>query len=142
MVGLLFFTNKVNLVGAIESSADVTSIGPFYRLYLGKKDIALILQASASYANYVSNSIGIISSNVLNQGIEAGGINGAIGIGVTYVMARRVTFEVTNEYSMARYWGVLNDHVLDSDSDIVLNFSGLRFSFGFTVLFGKLKENE
>jgi len=143
LVGLLFFTNRVNLVGAIESSADVTSLGPFYRLYIGKKtDIALILQASALWANYVSNSVGIISSNVLNQSVEAGGINGALGLGVTYVMAKRVTFEVTSEYSMARYWGRLSDHELDSESDITLSQSGLRFSFGFTVLFGKLKENE
>lgn len=101
MAGLQLYTNRVNMVGILESTAEVTSIGPFYRLYLGKHpDFALMFLGSAMWANYISSSIGLVSAAQINQNIEAGGINGSLGIGVTYIMAKRVTFEVMSEYSL------------------------------------------
>ena len=57
-------------------------------------------------------------------------------------MVDRISFEVGCDYHQGRFWGTLTDNVLSTENDIVLNRGKFVFSFGFAVLFGKVKEND
>jgi hypothetical protein len=57
-------------------------------------------------------------------------------------MARRVAFDVSCKYSFSHYWGTMSDFELDLEDDIILDLRGLNFTFGFNVLFGKIKQDE
>ena len=51
LLGLQLNTRKVNMLGEIETIADITNFGPVYRLYMGKNpDISLFLNASLKWS--------------------------------------------------------------------------------------------
>jgi hypothetical protein len=143
LLGLQFNTKKVSLLGEIETTADVTNIGPMYRLYFGKDpNIALFLHTSIKWSSYEGLSRGSISFITVDQEIRAQGVLGSLGLGVSYIMARRVAFDVSCKYTLSRYWGTMSDFELNVEDDIILDFRGLNFTFGFNVLFGKIKQDD
>ena len=140
LLGLLFITSNTHLAGYLESNAEVLSVGPWYRLYLGKHpNIALYLQSSIHYSSYFGNTSGVQGIFTINEEMEAKGITGSIGLGVCYVIADRISFEVGFDYNKARFWGTLSDNVMATKNDIIFDRSEYLFSFGITILFGKMK---
>lgn len=143
IVGLAFDASRIHLVGYVESKAEMLNVGPWYRLYLGKHpNLSFYLQSRFQYSSYFGNSSGVHSLFTIDEEVRASGINGSIGLGISYVMVDRISFEVGCDYHQGRFWGTLSDKVLSTDKDIVLDRSKFVFSFGFVVLFGKIKENE
>jgi hypothetical protein len=63
-------------------------------------------------------------------------------IGLSYVMNDRVSFDVGFEYSQSRYWGKISNNSTNETNDIVLDRGGFVFSFGFNVLFERLKKDD
>lgn len=143
LLGLQFNTRKVSLLGEIETTADITNLGPMYRLYFGKNPgISLFLITSVKWSAYDDLSKGTISGVNIHHEISAQGIHGSLGLGISYIMASRVAFDVSCKYTLSRYWGALSDFVANEENDIILDFRGFNFSFGFRVLFGKIKQDD
>ena len=143
VLGLLFTATRTQMIGYINNKAEFLSIGPWYRLYLGKEpNIAFYIQTDLLYSNYYGSSTGVQSLLTIDENLNVAGIHGALGIGLSYVMGDRVSFDVGFEYNQARYWGVVTDNTLATSEDIVLDRSGFIFSFGFHVLFERLKKDD
>lgn len=143
VVGLLFTASRTQMIGYINNKAEFLSIGPWYRLYLGKEpNIAFYIQTALLYSNYFGSSDGVQSLLTISEDLDVSGIHGAVGIGLSYVMGDLVSFDVGFEYNQARYWGVVRDNTLDTSEDIVIDRSGFIFSFGFQVLFERLKRDD
>lgn len=142
-VGIVFLASRTELVGYINSKAEVMAMGPWYRLYLGKiPNIAFYLQPSLLYANYFGESDGGHAFQTIDEDLDLYGLRGGLGIGISYVMGDRVSFDVGCEYNQARYWGKYYDHTLTVEQDIVLNRGEFVFSFGFNVLFERLRRDD
>lgn len=143
VVGLLFIASRAQMIGYINNKAEILGIGPWYRLYLGKEpNIAFYLQTDILYSNYYGESVGVQGFVTIDEYLDVAGIRASLGIGLSYVMGDRVSFDVGFEYSQARYWGVISDNSLDQQHDIVLDRGGFVFSFGFNVLFKRLKQDD
>ena len=143
LFGLSFNAQKAHLIGYVETEAEVLSVGPWYRLYLCKDpNLAFYLQSTLHYASYYGLSTGIQNLITINDEVAASGINGSLGLGVCYAIADIITFEVGCDYHYGRFWGTLRDNTLATEQNIVVNRSKFLFSFGFAVLFGKLKEDD
>jgi hypothetical protein len=143
VVGLMFLASRTELVGYINSKAEVMALGPWYRLYLGKvPNIAFYLQPSLLYASYFGESDGGQALQTIDEDLDLHGVRGGLGIGISYVMGDRVSFDVGCEYNQARYWGRYTDHTLNLEQDIVLNRGEFVFSFGFNVLFERLRRDD
>lgn len=142
LLGLLFSASRTQMIGYINNTAEFLSIGPWYRLHMGNDpNIAFYIQSSLLYSNYYGSSTGVKSLLTVDESLDVAGINGALGIGLSYVMGDRVSFDVGFEYSQARYWGTVSDNSLGTFEDIVIDRSGFVFSFGFSVLFERLKKD-
>jgi hypothetical protein len=143
VVGLLFIASRAQMIGYINNKAEILGIGPWYRLYLGKEpNIAFYLQTDILYSNYYGESVGVQGIVTIDEYLDVAGIRASLGIGLSYVMGDRVSFDVGFEYNQARYWGVISDNSLDQQHDIVLDRGGFVFSFGFNVLFKRLKQDD
>ncbi|MCK5464170.1 MAG: hypothetical protein KAI95_14180 [Bacteroidales bacterium] len=143
LVGLSFDASRAHLIGYIETIAEVLAVGPWYRYYIGKDpNLALYFQSTLQYSSYHGHSAGVQNLVSINEEIAAGGINGSLGLGICYAMADIITFEVGCDFHQGRFWGTLTDNALGTEQDLVLNRSKFAFTFGFTVLFGKLKEDD
>ena len=142
-LGLLFTTSRTQMIGYINNKAEFLSIGPWYRLYVGKEpNIAFYIQTDLLYSNYYGSSTGVQGLFTIDENLDVAGIHGALGIGLSYVIGDRVSFDVGFEYNQARYWGVVKDNTLGTSEDIVIDRSGFIFSFGFQVLFERLKKHD
>lgn len=142
LLGLLFSASRTQMIGYINNTAEFLSIGPWYRLHIGNDpNIAFYIQSSLLYSNYYGSSTGVKSLLTVDESLDVAGINGALGIGLSYVMGDRVSFDVGFEYSQARYWGTVSDNSLGTFEDVVIDRSGFVFSFGFSVLFERLKKD-
>jgi len=143
LLGLSFNASRTHLIGYVESKAEILSVGPWYRLYRGKDpNLSFYLQSMLQYSSYYGNSTGKQSLITIDDEVVASGINGSLGLGICYVMVDRISFEVGCDYHQGRFWGTLTDNVLETEQDIILNRGKFVFSFGFVVLFGKVKEND
>ncbi len=143
VVGLLFIASRTQMIGYVNTKAEVLGIGPWYRLYLGKEpNIAFYLQTNLLYSNYYGASEGVQSFFTIDENLDVQGIWGALGIGLSYVMNDRVSFDVGFEYNQARYWGAINNNITEESDDIVLDRGGFVFSFGFNVLFERLRKDD
>lgn len=143
VVGLVFTATRTQMIGYINNKAEFLNIGPWYRLYLGKDaNIAFYIQTDLLYSNYYGSSTGAQSLLTIDENLDLAGIYGAMGIGLSYVMGDRVSFDVGFEYNQARYWGIIRDNTLGTSEDIVIDRSGFVFSFGFQVLFERLKKDD
>jgi hypothetical protein len=142
MLGLLFSASRTQMVGYVNARAEFLGIGPWYRLYLGKDPhIAFYIQTDILYSDYYGESIGTRALFTVDENLELDGVRASLGIGLSYVVGDRVSFDVGFEYNQARYWGVIRDNVFDSKQDVVLDRGGFVFSFGFNVLFKRLKQD-
>jgi len=143
VVGLLFIASRTQMIGYINNSAEVLGVGPWYRLYLGKvPNIAFYLQTNILYSNYYGESQGVQSFLTIDESLDVSGILGSLGIGLSYVMGDIISFDVGFEYNQARYWGVISDNSIDQKQDIIIDRGGFVFSFGFNVLFKRLKRHD
>ena len=143
MLGLVFLASRTQMIGYVNNKAEVLGIGPWYRLYLGKEpNIAFYLQTDLLYSNYYGESIGVQGLVTIDENLDVSGIRASLGIGLSYVMSDRVSFDVGFEYNQARYWGVISDNSLSQKHEIVLDRGGFVFSFGFNVLFKRLKQHD
>ena len=143
MVGMVFTASRTQMIGYINNIAEILSVGPWYRIYLGKEpNIAFFLQTDLLYSNYHGESIGVQSFVSIDENLDVAGIRGAMGVGLSYVMGDRVAFDVGFEYNQARYWGGITDNILNIQQDIVLDRGGFVFSFGFHILFKRLKQDD
>ncbi len=143
VLGLLFLTSRTQMIGYVDSKAEVLGIGPWYRLYLGKEpNIAFYLQTDILYSNYYGESQGVQSLFTIDESLNVSGIRASLGVGLSYVIGDRVSFDVGFEYNQARYWGVFRNNTIAQKDDIVLDRGGFVFSFGFNVLFERLKRND
>ena len=143
VVGLLFIASRTQMIGYINNKAEVLGIGPWYRLYLGKEpNIAFYLQTDILYSNYYGESNGVQSFITIDENLDVAGMRAALGIGLSYVMGDRVSFDVGFEYNQARYWGEITNHSTEERHDIVLDRGGFVFSFGFNVIFERLKRDD
>ena len=119
------------------------SFGPWYRLHIGENpNLALFLQSTIHYASYFGSTEGIQNLITIDEEIRAKGINASLGIGISYAMADRVVFDVGCDFLRGRFWGTQTDNNLGLSHDIVLDRGKFLFSFGFSVLFGKVREDE
>jgi hypothetical protein len=143
VLGLLFIASRTQMIGYINTKAEVLGIGPWYRLYLGKEpNIAFFLQTDILYSNYYGESEGVQSFITIDENLDVAGIRAALGIGLSYVIGDRVSFDVGFEYNQARYWGEIINNSTEERNDIVLDRGGFVFSFGFNVLFERLKKDD
>ena len=143
MLGLVFLASRTQMVGYVSNEAEVLGIGPWYRLYLGKDpNIAFYLQTDLLYANYYGESKGVQGLITIDESLDVAGFRASLGIGLSYVMGDRVSFDVGFEYNQARYWGVIHNNSISQTQDIVLDRGGFVFSFGFNVLFKRLKKHD
>jgi len=143
MLGLAFLASRTQMIGYVNNKAEVLGIGPWYRLYLGKEpNIAFYLQTDLLYSNYYGESIGVQGLITIDENLDVAGIRASLGVGLSYVMGDRASFDVGFEYNQARYWGVISDNSLSQKHDIVLDRGGFVFSFGFNVLFKRLKQHD
>ena len=143
LVGMVFIASRTQLIGYINNKAEILGIGPWYRLYLGKDpNIAFYLQTDILYSNYYGESQGVQGFITIDEYLDVAGIRASLGIGLSYVMGDRVSFDVGFEYNQARYWGVISDNSIDHQQDIIIDRGGFVFSFGFNVLFERLKRDD
>jgi len=143
LVGMVFIASRTQLIGYINNKAEILGIGPWYRLYLGKDpNIAFYLQTDILYSNYYGESQGVQGFITIDEYLDVAGIRASLGIGLSYVMGDRVSFDVGFEYNQARYWGVISDNSIDHQQDIIIDRGGFIFSFGFNVLFERLKKDD
>jgi len=143
VLGLLFLASRTQMIGYIDNKAEVLGIGPWYRLYLGKEpNIAFYLQTDILYSNYYGESQGVKSLFTIDETLDVSGIRASLGVGLSYVIGDRISFDVGFEYNQARYWGGIKDNILGVQQDIVLDRGGFVFSFGFNVLFERLKKDD
>jgi hypothetical protein len=143
LVGLVFIASRTQLIGYVNNKAEILGIGPWYRFYLGKEpNIAFYLQTDLLYSNYYGEAIGVQGFVTIDEYLDVAGIRASLGIGLSYVMGDRVSFDVGFEYNQARYWGVISNNTIDQKDDIVLDRGGFVFSFGFNVLFERLKKDD
>jgi hypothetical protein len=141
--GLLFLASRTELVGYINSKAEVLALGPWYRLYLGNiPNIAFFLQPSLLYASYFGTSQGQAAFQTVDEDLDLKGVRGGLGIGISYVLGDRMSFDVGCEYNQARLWGYYLDRNLGVEQDVVLNRGEFVFSFGFNVLFERLRTDD
>ena len=143
VVGMMFLASRTELVGYINSKAEVMALGPWYRIYLGKvPNIGFYLQPGILYANYFGESDGRQGSQIINEDLDLAGVGAGLGIGISYVLGDRVSFDVGCEYNQALYWGVYSNHTLGSEQDVKLNRGEFVFTFGFNVLFERLRRDD
>ena len=143
MLGLIMMARRTHTVGYVDTKTEVLGIGPWYRLYVGKiPNIAFYAETSLLYSNYYGRSKGVVAYTNVDETLDLQGAWGALGIGVSYVMGDRVSFDVGCEYNKSRYWGTSYDGVLDVEQDIILDRAEFVFHFGFYILFEKLKRDD
>lgn len=143
LLGIYFTASRTQLVGLINSSAEILSVGPWYRYYIGKDpNIALFLQTSILYSSYFGTSEGNPALLSVDETLEVMGINGSIGLGMSYTIADRICFEVSCSYGQARYWGTYTDFVLYQEIDVSLNRGEMLFDFGIGILFNRIKNDD
>lgn len=142
-LGLLFSASRTQMIGYVNNTAEFLNVGPWYRIYLGKEaNVAFYIQADLLYSNYYGSSTGVQSIFIIDEELDMAGIHGALGIGLSYVMGDRVSFDVGFEYNRSRYWGEAQDNTLGTSEDLIIERSGFIFSFGFQVIFERLKKDE
>jgi hypothetical protein len=94
------------------------------------------------YVNYFGESDGSQAFQIVNENLDLQGVGAGLGIGISYVLGDRVSFDVGCEYNHARYWGMYTDHALNVTQDVALNRGEFVFNFGFNVLFERLRRDD
>lgn len=142
-VGVMFLASRTELVGYVNSDAEVLGLGPWYRIYLGTLPaMAFYLQPSLLYVSYFGEATGRQILQNVDEDLDLQGVSGGLGIGISYVVGDRISFDVGCEYNQARYWGTFTDQNLNSKQDVALNRGEFLFSFSFNVLFERLRKDD
>lgn len=141
LLGVSFSANRSHTLGYTEIRAEVLNIGPWYRIYLGKHpEISFYLQTAVLYSSYNGLSSGLRSFVAIDESLRAIGVSVDLGLGVVYVISDVVSFEVGVDFTEGNYWGEISDNLTNDVNDITVDLSEFSFSFGFAVLFGKIKD--
>lgn len=141
LLGIVFNVFRDHTADYVEVEKELLSIGPWYRLYIGNMtNMGLYTQTSVLYTNYVEHSDGVQGYIQMEQELRGNGISGTLGIGYAYVIADKVTFEVGFDYMFSRFVGELIDLRNDNSQEVTFNRQNYQFSFGFNLLFGKMKK--
>lgn len=140
LLALEFKITKEEMVGIINSSAETMAVGPFYRYYLGiEPAFAFYLQAGVSYASYHGTATSDRAFMLIDEYLDLQGIRGSMGFGLSYVMNDRACFEVGCIYGHSRLWGTYENLITREVHPTVLNHGSMAFTFGFSILFERLK---
>ena len=143
LIGLVFNATRNHSTDFVEVEKEMLSAGPWYRLYLASKsDIGLYLQTSILYTYYVEHSEGFQGFIQIEEELRGHGISGTLGIGFAYVVADIVAFEVGFDYMISGLKGELIDLRNNNSQDLTFQRYNYQFSFGFNLMFGKLKKDE
>ncbi len=143
MLGLVMLARRTHTVGYVDTRTEIMAVGPWYRLYLGKiPNIAFFMETTLLYSSYYGRSQGTVGYTSVDEILDMQGVWGSLGIGVSYVLADRISFDVWCEYNKSRFWGVSTDDILRMERDMILDRAEFVFHFGFYVLFEKLKRDD
>lgn len=143
LVGLVFNATRDHSTDFVNVEKELLALGPLYRLYLGKTtNIGLYLQTSVVYTYYVQQSEGFQGLMLIDQELSGHGIGGTLGIGFAYVIADIVAFEVGFDYLLTSFNGEFINKITGIRKDLTFQRNGYQFSFGFNLMFGKLKKDE
>lgn len=141
LVGLVFNTMRDHSTDYVDSEKEILSLGPFYRLYISNSpNIGLFFQTSVLYTYYVEHSEGLSGFLFIEEELRGHGISGTAGIGFAYVINDIVAFEVGFDYMFSGFKGEIVDLRNGSKNDITFRLHNYQFSFGFNLLFGRLKK--
>ncbi len=140
-LGLWLTTKKEQSNRVVDSKRETLTLGPYASFYLGdNKSGGLYLSAAVMFANYYERNTMQVQAVNIDESASGMGLAFMGGIGYTYVMKRRVGFEVGLNYRYAYYDAKVDDKVANivEGKDIVL--TDFIFRFGFVVLFNSLKK--
>ena len=142
LIGLVFTTTRDQSVGYINIEKEIVTLGPQYKLYFGKKpDMGLHVRAVLLWAYYIENSTGLQGVYFVDESIKGQGIGGDLGFGYTYVIADKVAFEIGFSSMLAYFKGDFTDNYLGTSEALTFNKYDYRFTFGFNILFNRLKDD-
>lgn len=143
LLGFIFNANRRQNSDYIDVEKEVFGVGPWYRYYIGNSpNMGLYAETAALFSNYYEYSEGYQGYFYVEQELRGRGLSGVLGFGYAYVIAKKVSFEVGFTYSLASYDITETNLLNGNQSDLKLNKSDYRFSFGFVVLLNKIRENE
>jgi hypothetical protein len=140
LLGLVFSTTRDHSIRYVEKEQELILLGPQYRLFFGNKtDMGLYFRAILLGAYYVENSFGSQGNLLINETIEGFGLGGDIGFGYAYIIADKISFEIGFDYLLASFKGEFHDNFLGTKEDVSFIRHDYRFSFGFNLLFDRLR---
>lgn len=140
LLGLVFNAMRSHHNDFVEVERELLSMGPWYRLYVaGSTNIGLYTQTALLYTYYVEHSEGFQGFLQIEEELKGHGLSGTLGIGFAYVIADVVTFEVGFDYMISGIWGELHDLRNGNIEELTIQRNSYQFSFGFNLMFGKLK---
>lgn len=140
MIGLVFSSSRDESAGYLDIEKEFLLLGPQYRIYLlNSPDMGLFFRSHLFWAYYIENSVGSQGIYLVDESIKGHGFGGAIGFGYSYVIADKIAFEIGFEYLLAYFRGNFYDNLLGTKQAVNFNRKDYRFSFGFNLLFDRLK---
>ncbi len=136
LFGGILNINRSSSDNISKSSTESLFIGPSLRYYLQKaKEGSIFGEFSPGYVRY-KEAIESVNNNSteINQESIGSGFGSLLGIGYSYVLHDRITFDLGLRLNL--FWLSLeNESLLDnSTTDIDVRSSNISFSFGFNVL--------
>lgn len=141
LIGLVFGTTRNQSAGYLDIEQELTTLGPQYRLYTGNKpDMGLFARTIIFWAYYVENSVGSQGIYLVDETLKGNGAGADIGFGYSFVIADKVAFEIGFDYMLAHFKGEFHDNHLGTKENVTFNRHDYRFSFGFSILFNRLKD--
>ncbi len=139
-LGLAFGTERYSSVQIVKFETEVLLIGPWMSYYFTRDEQGgIFINAALQYANLFEHNEYISGAQSYNEYFSGQGFAGLFGFGYCYVINRTVGLELSMNYRHARFFGNLEDDLLNSSTFDSFNRIDLHFRFGFIVIFNRIR---
>lgn len=139
-LGLSFTTQKYSSQQLVQIDTEVLMIGPWSAYYFTTDQPGgIFIQGALYYVNYYEENTFLAIIPPIKEDVKGQGFAGALGFGYTHVFFDRVGLELSIIYNQARIFSELTDSSVNRTSKDDFTRVDIYFSFGFTVLFNRIK---
>ncbi|WP_109829628.1 outer membrane beta-barrel protein [Reichenbachiella versicolor] len=138
LLGIRFLAMRDQRIGSItKSDSEILYIGPTGSYYFQKSSNgSLLINASIGFVKFREESSILDQTDIVTNAENKGqGIGGIFGLGYSYTMFDRISFDIG--FSIDSFWVDGEQTVAGTKSNGDTRIGDISFSFGFNVLLDK-----